>query len=308
MLQRCAALFAVTLAASLIASADFSYTTTQKVTGGSMAAIAGANADRTAKIYFKGQKMMTAAGHTATIVDFAAQTVTRIDNAQKTYTVKKFSDLPGAGTDPDVSVDVKETGQTKVVNGFNATETIVTMSTEMDAGRGGPPMKMQMEMDLWVSPDVPGSAEMRAFYKKSPWAALMSGNGNPGMQRAMAQMERKLAELNGVVVERVVRIKSSAGAGASQAAQMPQMNAQQQAQMAAAMQRLQEMAKQGGPQAAAAQQAMSRMGGMANGGAAPASASGAGAIIEMIIDSSDFSSASVPDSLFVIPAGYKETE
>jgi hypothetical protein len=181
----------------------------------------------------------------------------------------------------------------------------------MDMGRGGAPVKMQMEMDLWISSDVPGAGDMRAFYQKNlanfPFAAMSGANGNAGMQKAMAQMERKLAELNGVAVERIIRVKSAGGAGSPQAAQMPQMTPQQQAQMQAAMAKMQEMAKQGGPQAAAAQQMMSRMGNM-SGGAAPASASGAGSMIEMTIDASGFSNASVPDSVFGIPAGYKQTE
>jgi len=300
MFQRSATLFTVMLAASLTASADFSYTTTQKMTGGAMAAMAGANADRTSKIYFKGQRMMTSTGDTAMIMDFGSQTITTINNAQKTYSVKKFGDVGGAASNADVTVDVKETGQKKVVNGFNASETIVTINMDMDAGRGGPPMKMQMEMDLWISSDVPGVGDMRAFYEKNlanfPWAAMSGGGGNPGMQKAMMQMERKLAELNGVAVERVVRIKSAGGA-----TQAPQMTPQQQAQMEAAMAKMQEMAKQGGPQAAAAQQMMSRMGNMSGGAGAPG-----GAMIEMTIDASGFSNASVPDSVFAIPAGYKQ--
>ncbi len=301
MFQRSAALFTVVLAASLTAQADFSYTTTQKMTGGAMAAMAGANADRTSKIYFKGQKMMTSTGDTGLIMDFGAQTITTINNAQKTYTVKKFSDIGSAATNTDVTIDVKETGQKKVVNGFNATETIVTMNMDMDAGRGGPPMKMQMEMDLWISSDVPGVGDMRAFYQKNlanfPWAAMTGGGGNQSMQKAMVQMERKLAELNGVAVERVIRIKSAGGAGTPAAAQMPQMTPLQQAAMA----KLQQMQSQGGPQAAAAQQMMSQMGGMP-GGAAPAS------MMEMTIDASGFSNATVPDSVFAIPAGYKQAE
>jgi hypothetical protein len=54
MFQRSVTLFTVVLAASFTASADFSYTTTQKLTGGAMAAMAAANADRTGKLCFKG--------------------------------------------------------------------------------------------------------------------------------------------------------------------------------------------------------------------------------------------------------------
>jgi hypothetical protein len=304
MFQKTAALSVLALALSLTASADFSYTSTMKTTGGSMAAMVGAAADRTSKYYFKGQKMMMSSGDTATVMDFAAQTITTINNAQKTYVVKKFSDLTTAAGTMDVTMDVKETGQKKMVNGFNATEMIVTMNMDMDMGRGQA-MKMQMEMDMWVSPDVPGAGEMRDFYKKNaanfPWSALSEGGGNPSIQKAMAQMQRKMAELNGAVVEQVIRVKSATDAGGAAAPAMPQMSAQQQAQMGAAMAQLQAMAKQGGPAGAAAQQAMGRMGGMAGGGAA----GGSGAMIELTMDAGGFSSAGVPDSVFAIPDGFK---
>jgi hypothetical protein len=297
MLRNTAALLILTLTASLTASADFSYTSTQKITGGSMGAMAGTSADRTSKYCFKGQRMISSSGGAATIIDFGAQTVTTIDNAQKTYTVRKFDELGGTGANADVSVDVKDTGQTKNVNGYNASETIVTMSIDVDPGRGGPVMKMQMEMDMWISAEVPGAAEVRDFYRRNaasfPWSAIMAGNGNQSMQKAMAQMQRKMGELNGVAVEQIIRMKQPAGA---QIPQMPQTTPAQAAQMQAAMA---EMAKQGGANAAA-QQAMRSM---ARGGAG-----GSGSLIETTVDSSGFSNASVPDSVFAVPEGYKQSQ
>ena len=58
------------------------------------------------------------------------------------------------------------------------------------------------------------------------------------------------------------------------------------------------MAKQGGPQAAAAQQALARMG----------AASGGGSLFEITMESSDFSTGSIPDSVFAIPAGFQKVE
>ena len=298
------ALFALTLAASLTANADFSYTTSQKMTGGSMAAMAGAAADRTNKIYFKGQKMMTSSGDTAIILDFGAQTITTINNAQKTYTVKKFSDLSmaGAGANVDVSVDVKETGQTKNINGFNTSETILTMNMDMDMGRGGQAMKMQVEMDMWISSDPPGVGEMRAFYQKNassfPYSALAASAGSPSMQKAMAQMQSKMANLKGVPVQMIMRMKQ---VGGTPMPQMPQMTPEQQAQMQAAMAQMQ---KNGGANSAAMQQMMANMG---RGGSA-GSASGSGSLMEMTSDSSGFSAAGIPDSIFAVPAGYKQTQ
>src|SRR5947199_177272 len=84
----------VALACSLTARADFSYTQTRKSASGmGMAGAAGGAAgNQTSKHYMKGQKMKTDSGATALIMDFEAQTITTINNDQKTYTVTKFAD------------------------------------------------------------------------------------------------------------------------------------------------------------------------------------------------------------------------
>jgi hypothetical protein len=265
-----------------------------------MAAGFGGGANNSpSKHYFKGQKMRTDSGDTSTIIDFDAQTMTIISNRQKTVTVRSLSDIGAAALQngASVKIDVKETGQQKTINGFNAKELIMTMDVDMpQAQQMG---KMQMEMDLWLSSDVPGIGELQGFYKKNmerfPWAAMSGGGGNQGMQAGMAQMQRKVAEVGGVQVESVMKMKSAGGAGAPA---MPQMTAAQQAQMQAAMARLQQ---QGGPQAAAAAQAMARMGG----GAAPGASN---SLMEITTDASDFSTASIPDSVFAIPAGYQKVD
>jgi hypothetical protein len=199
-----------------------------------------------------------------------------------------------------VRIDVKETGQQKTINGYNAKELLMTMDVDMpEAQQMG---KMQMEMDLWLSSDVPGVGEVQNFYKKNmarmPWAAL-AGGGNPAMQKGMAEMRRKMAEMNGVQVMGVMKMKPAGGAAAPAMPQMPQMTPEQMAQMQAAMARLQQ---QGGPQAASAAQAMARMG-AARGGAPAGGASSA--LIEVTMESADFSTASIPDSVFAVPAGYQ---
>src|SRR3954447_11233828 len=105
-----AILLVVTLCASATAYADFSYTTTRKAQGPTAAAASSAT-----KYYFKGQKMMTDNESVAMILDFDAQTITTINKTQKTWSVKKFSDIGQAlkQTDVDAKVDLKETGQKK---------------------------------------------------------------------------------------------------------------------------------------------------------------------------------------------------
>lgn len=261
-----------------------------------MAGLAPAN--NPSKYYFKGQKMKMDSGDAALILDFDAQTITTINNKQKTISTKSFNDLGAAARQSNVTakIGVKETGQKKTINGYNASELMMTM--ELDSPEMKQMGKMQMEMDIWLSSDVPGAGELHSFYQKNmakfPWAAL-TGGGNQGMQAGLAELQRKIAQMNGVQVLEIVKMKSAAGAPA-----MSQMSAAQSAQMAEAMAKLQEMQKQGGPQAAAAAQAMGSMGAMQSGGNA------SGSLMEMTMESTGFSTASIPDSVFVIPAGYQK--
>jgi hypothetical protein len=205
----------------------------------------------------------------------------------------KFSDLGGMmkSTDIDAKADVKETGQKKIINGFNASQMIMTMEVDSpQMAQTG--MKIQMEIETWRSSDVPGAQELKAFYLKNansfPWTAM--GGGVAGMQKAMADVQRKMATSGGVPLLQIVRVKSPGGG--TQAAQMQKGMEQARAQMEA-------MIKQGGPQAAAAQQALARMGGAASGGSS---------VFETTTESSDFSSSSIPDSTFAVPAGFQKTE
>jgi len=273
----------LTLACGMTARADFSYTQTRK-SGQGMAAAVG---DQVTKHYLKGQKMKVDSGKTSSIFDFGAQTITVLDNQAKTYTVTPFGEMGKAMQQSDMSakIDVKETGQKKSINGFNASEVVMTIGME-----GGPAaaqgMKMQMEMDMWLSSDVPGAAELRAFFQKNgerfPWAAL-GGGGNPSMQKAIADMQKKIASIGGVPVMQITRMKAAGN---------PQMSAQ----MEQARARFEEMKKQGGQQAAMAEQMLARMGGGAGGGS----------LFEVTMESSGFSTSAIPDSVFAVPGDYKK--
>jgi hypothetical protein len=303
-LMKTAHLVILGLACTLAARADFSYSQTRKSATGMMAGAAGGQ-NQVTKTYFKGQKMKIDSGATAHIFDFEAQTVTNINNTDKSYTVTKFSDLGQAlqGSGASVSVDVKETGQRKQVNGFNASQVIMTMSMD---GMGGPAagMKMQVEMEMWISPDVPGAKEARAFFDKNgerfPWSAL-AGGGNPAMQKSMAEVQRKMSALHGMPVMQVMRVKTGGGGEMSQAQQQMQQ-AQSDPRMAQAMAQLEAMKKQGGAQAAAAEQAMARMGAMRG----MAGAGGGGALMEVTTESGDFSTSSISDQVFAVPSGYQK--
>lgn len=272
------------LAAAAAAHADFSYTATHKS--------AAANTEQTTKYYFKGDKMAFESGNSTSIMDFDAQTLTHIDRTKKSYTVSKFSDLSAetAAQGVNVEADFKQTGQQKTIGGFNASQAMMTMDMAVPQSQQ-PGMKMQMEVELWVSPDVPGYSELQAFYKrnmgKMPWAS-MAPAGNASMRSAMAELQKKMAAMHGAPVLEIVRVKMA----------MPGMTPEQQAQMEKARQQIEAMQKQGGPQAAAAAQMLARMGAMGGGGP----------LTEITMESSGFSAASLPDSVFAIPAGFQQVK
>ena len=259
--------------AAAAAQADFSYITVTKSPAG----------ETTSKHYIKGQKLITDNGTTMTIMDLDAQTMTTINKTQKTYTVRPFSELYGksAAAGMNVNADIKKTGQTKIVNGFNTEEMVVTMAMDSSQaqrpGAKGPPMQMQMEMHMWLASDVPGIEEARAFYQKNadrmPWAAMAGG------MSGMAEVQHKLATMQGIPVLTVMKMGTA--------------DPQQQAKMDAARAQIVAMKKQGGPQAAMADQILARMGGASN---------------DVTNESSGFSAAPVPDSAFAIPPDYQKVD
>jgi hypothetical protein len=272
-------LLLIAVAGSMLARADFSYTMTRK----------GMGNPEVTTTYFKGQKMMIDSSATTIVMDFDAQTITTFSKSKKTYSVKNFSDVGQALSGADVTADVTETGQKKTINGFDASELLMTVDVDNPQGRG---MKMQMEMHIWISSGVPGADELRGFYKRNagnfPWAAMMQG-GNPGMAKTMADLQRKLASMNGVPVLEVMKMKMGGG---------PSASPQQSAQMDAARAKLEAMAQQGGQAGAAAQQALARMGGASSGGGG----------MEITMESGNFSTSAIPASTFAVPAGFTQAE
>jgi hypothetical protein len=286
-------ILSLTMAASMTVRADFSYTSTMKGSGGGTAtATPGSN--HVTKTYLKGQKMKIDRGSSATIIDFDAQTNTYIDSGQKTYRVSKFGDMreSSGAQRSDLNIEVKDTGQKKTINGFNASEMVLSAELDNPSGRQAG-MKMHMEVDFWISSDVPGAQELRAFYQRNaakfPWEAMAGegGRGNQSMRNAMVELVRKMSDMKGVPVLEVVKVGGGNGA---QQGQMQQAMEQARA-------RLEEMKSQGKltPQM---EEALKRMN----------AASSGGSLFETTMESSDFSASPIPDSVFAIPTDYQQTQ
>ena len=228
-------LLVLTLCAAASAWADFSYSTTRKNSGAAAAA-----PEAVTKHFFKGQKMFTDSGTTAMLIDFDAQTITNIDRLKKTYTVIKFAEIPDAGkqANVDAKVEARETGQTRKINGYTAKELLMTMAMDSpQMAQAG--MKLQLDISIWMSSEVPGAGELKDFYTRNaavfPWAVM----GGGGMQKTMADMQKTMASVGGVPVLQVIKATTGGGAQSDEV----------QSAMAQARGQLEALARQGGPAA-----------------------------------------------------------
>jgi len=185
------------LLAGLAASwllADVSYEQTTKFTGGSLiemtkkmasmpmigrmggGALKQAYEDQHFNIYLKGNKEARLGPSFSTIYDLDAGTMTSINNTKQTYSTETFDEMRermeemqkrmnrGSGQGGDIDFDVKadKTGNTRTINGEEASETVMTM-TAKQAGANG---QMVVKVHAWLVPLTPATQELIDFQKR----------------------------------------------------------------------------------------------------------------------------------------------
>jgi hypothetical protein len=230
---------AVLVLAGGSARADFSYEQTSKITGGMMAGmmkVAGAFSKQAREpmqttISVKGDRLATTSTRNINIIDLAAETMTDIDLEKKTYSVITFADFAKAmqkmseklGEKGDANVsfkaDVKQTGATRAINGFQTKETVLTLAIEGQDQKSGQTGAMTVVTDMWLAPKLPGYDEVQNFYarmgQKLAFTPGMGGLGGmmgrqPGMAKGMSEMYKEASKIDGVPVLQIVRMGGTA--------------------------------------------------------------------------------------------------
>ncbi len=170
--------------------------------------------------YLKGMKMRTDAvsGDTTrtTIFDLENQKMYSFDNKKKEADVW---DMQAFAAEMSKSVDtsamtssLKPNGQTKPIAGKTATGYDMEITVPSQMGSGGPKMTVTLVGPMWVVKDAPGTAEYAAFYKAAVdkgwiFSDPRAAKGSPGQAKAMAQMQKQLAETGGVPYETEMQVK-----------------------------------------------------------------------------------------------------
>ena len=331
------------------ARADFSYEQTSKITGGMMASmmkVAGAFSKQAREpivthILVKGDRMATLTANSAHIIDLSKETITDINFQKKTYSVMTFEQMKQAlerlsqqtkdqktqeGADMNFKVDVKDTGQTKDINGLNTHEVILSFEMEGTDRKSGQKGAMTVTSDMWLAKDVAGYDEVRNFHKRMAEKLAWSPTGmgmmsQPELAKGMAQLYKESSKLNGVPVHHITKMGAKG-------------DPEQQAKMAQAQQQQQQAPPPSAGDAAgtaatgAASSRLGRLGGLTGGlgglrrkkqQEAPAPAEqqqapagpppdASGALMEMTTDLTSFSAGPVDGSKFEVPSGFKQVE
>ncbi len=315
---------------------------------------------QTSTVMLRGNRLAMADPKQITVYDLDKQTMTSIDLEKKTYAVITFQEFRQAmeavqrkmakarsqGKDaPQFSfkVDVKESGQSKVMNGISAREFILRMAMELqNQQQAQPGGAMSMDSNMWMASDIAGYDQIRDFYIRmgqmmnwAPGTLNLSGLSamQPGMGEGMAEMMKQMQKIKGVPVHSVTRMKGvgmmGAGPGASGGGgQGPDVGgavadeARRTAEREAANETYRRSGGRLGGVAGAA--AGGAVGGILGGfrkkkqeekpaqappSQAPEQAAAQDSVLlEITTDYSNFSTAAVDATKFDVPAGFKQVE
>lgn len=349
--------------------ADFSYTTTTRITGGAMAAMSRTlgglsksmrkmTDGMTQTVALQGNRQVTYDDKTAHIIDLDRETMTDINFEKKTYSVITFAQMQeamkramekmrqrgpskGEGKPSDVEaefkLDIKETGQKKTINGIPTREVVMliqVVGTDKKTKESG---ALDMLNSIWLAEPgaVPGHKQIEEFHRKMALKmagamadagfnpqSMMGAMSDPRMGAAMRKAAEEGRKLQGVNVMQVS--KMGANLDPATASQVSNPNDIPQGPTAG------EAA--GGAAAGAAEGAalgrLGRLGGIGGLGgfgrrkkakeedpkpaeekkAQQQQTQGAGLLMEMVVEMSNFSTGPVDEGKFSVPAGFKQED
>jgi len=212
---------------------------------GRMANLFGGKAAKegvTSTVAVSGDRKMTTNEMRGEIVDLREQKIYELDVRRKTYRVTTFEELrkrmtemeekakadvakapkdeqpQHQGKEMDVDLDVKNTGQTKTINGFQTSQVIVTVTVREKGKKLDESGGLVMTADNWMTKSVPALKEITDFdirYYKALMTPQLTADAQqmatafammPGLKDAMARMQR--AGLEGTAISTTTTVEA----------------------------------------------------------------------------------------------------
>jgi len=222
-------------------------------------------------VYVKGERMRTDnlvenELESSEIIELDKEQTVSINHKKKTYSILTFAEKraqmekamkemearraekpptsptappsdPNVKTQPKISI--KDTGETKVINGFNTRHVIFSMGLEAEDLKTKEKSSMGTTMDLWLSKDIPGLEERKQFMMRyaqkmgsSPYMKNMGMTmaQDPQMMKAIEEMSKESRKMEGDAVLTIMNFPISAAPGADSSAQTSQPRHQPEAE------------------------------------------------------------------------------
>ena len=181
----------------------------------------GAREGVTTMVAVKGNRKVTMSDTTGQIIDLSEEKIYDLDIKKKTYHVTTFAEIrkqmeeakreaekaareqrasepsqpsKPAEKDPnqkefEVDFDIKNTGETRAINGFNTTKTVMTVTVREKGKTLDQAGGMVMTTDMWMTPNAPSTKDLQDFdmrYAQKLYGPTVVGASAQDMAMAMA--------------------------------------------------------------------------------------------------------------------------
>jgi hypothetical protein len=166
----------------------------------------------TSTVLVKGDRKVTTSNNSSQIIDLSEEQVYDVDLRRKTYKVTTFAEFrrrieearrqaeedarkqqqespdPAQGDAKEVEVDfdVKKTGETKTVNGFATSQTLVTITVREKGKTLDESGGLVLTSDMWLAPEQPALEEVAEFDRRYAEKLYGGLTGVSADQMAMA--------------------------------------------------------------------------------------------------------------------------
>jgi hypothetical protein len=222
----------------------------------------GAREGVTSMVAVKGDRKVTMSDSTGQIVDLAEEKIYDLDVKKKTYTVTTFAELrkrmeeakrdaektvretpaepsKPAEKDPnakeyEVDFDVKNTAETRTINGFNTTKSVMTITVREKGKTLNDAGGLVMTNDVWLTQNAPSTKDLVDFdmrYAQKMFGPMVAGASAqdaamamamyPQMKPALDKMRAEGGKLSGTAILTDSRMEAVPPGTANQASAAP---------------------------------------------------------------------------------------
>jgi hypothetical protein len=193
----------------------------------------------TSTVLVKGDRKVTSTESTSQIIDLAEERVYDLDLRRRTYKVTTFAEMrtrieeaqrraqdnarkqqerespdTAQGDEPDVEVDfdVKNTGESKTINGFNTAQALVTITVREKGKTLDESGGLVLTSDMWLAPEQPALNEVADFdrrYAEKLYGGLAGVSADqmamalamyPMLRQAMERMNAEADKVEGTAI------------------------------------------------------------------------------------------------------------